>query len=59
MMSKIINIHVEIECSDDSVDKGKVADLICAAVAKKFKKVNGIIVYDSSKLGLITAKKKK
>jgi hypothetical protein len=47
---KIINLHVEIECSDDSVDKGLVADFICKSVNKKFKKVSGVIVYNSKKI---------
>jgi hypothetical protein len=49
-MKTTINLHVEIECEDESVDKGLVADFICASVNKKFKKVKGVVVYDGSKL---------
>ncbi len=57
-MNKTINLHVEIECKDDSVDKGLVADFICKTVVKKIKKVNGVIVYDGDKLKISYKKKK-
>jgi len=47
---KVINLFVEIEPSDELVDKGLVADFICASINKKFKKVKGVVVYDGSKL---------
>jgi hypothetical protein len=49
-MKTTINLHVEIECEDESVDKGLVADFICASINKKFKKVKGVVVYDSKKI---------
>jgi len=47
---KPINFFVEIEPSDESVDKGLVADFICASINKKFKKVKGVVVYDADLL---------
>jgi len=47
---KTINLFVEIEPSDESVDKGLVADFICASINKKFKKVKGVVVYDADLL---------
>ncbi len=58
-MKTTINLHVEIECEDDSVDKGKIADLICASVNKKFKKVSGVVVYDANLLPFYDALAKK
>jgi hypothetical protein len=49
-MKTTINLHVEIEPSDESVDKGLVADFICASINKKFKKVKGVLVYDADLL---------
>jgi hypothetical protein len=49
-MKTTINLHVEIECKDESVDKGLVADFICASINKKFKKVKGVVVYDADLL---------
>ena len=47
---KVINLFVEIEPSDESVDKGLVADFICASINKKFKKVKGVVVWDADLL---------
>jgi len=55
-MKTTINLRVEIECTDDSVDKGKVADFICSSLGKKFKKINEVWVWDGDKL--IVKKKK-
>ena len=52
-MKTTINLHVEIEVGLDSVDdidKGLVADFICASINKKFKKVKGVVVYDADLL---------
>ena len=57
-MPTTITLQVEIECSDDSVDKGLVADFICTSVSKKFKKVNGVVVWDGDKLKISSKKKK-
>ena len=48
-MKTTINLHVEIEVEDESVDKGLVADFICASINKKFKKVRAVFVYDANK----------
>ena len=47
---KTINLFVEIEPLDESVDKGLVADFIRASINKKFKKVKGVLVYDADLL---------
>lgn len=59
-----LNYHIEVNCADDSIDKGELADFICAAIDKKYKKVESVVVrngfnYDDSDKSKKIAKRKK